>query len=134
MDVLHHAVAVVVDSSLLIDFLSGFPVPDLARAFVDGRLVIPPLVVAEVVTGAHTLQARHAIFELLQEVDMHPTNLQHWIKVGDLRGQLAPHGINVTIPDAHIAQCALDLDAELLAGDGIFAKIARHVPLRIRER
>lgn len=45
---------------------------------------------------------------------------------------LRSRGINVTIPDAHVAQCALDLDATLLARDDIFALIARHTSLRLR--
>jgi len=40
-------------------------------------------------------------------------------------------GLSVTIPDAHVAQCALDRDAILLTRDGVFGKIAKHVPLRL---
>lgn len=72
--------AVVVDTSLLIDYLAGLPAPGVAHAAADGTLVVPPLVVAEVVTGAHTVGKQEAI----------------------------------TIPDAHVAQCALELDAVLL--------------------
>lgn len=44
---------------------------------------------------------------------------------------LRTHGINVTIPDAHLAQCALDRDATLLTRDEIFTRIAEHTPLRL---
>jgi predicted nucleic acid-binding protein len=60
------------------------------------------------------------------------TPLDHWIRVGDLRRTLARKGVSVTIPDAHVAQCALDLDAVLLTSDGVFNTIAKHVPLRVR--
>jgi predicted nucleic acid-binding protein len=124
-------VAVVVDTSRLIEYLAGFPRPDLANSVADGTLVIPPLVVAEVVTGAHSTDVRLAIFELLQDVETHPTDLAHWLAVGELRRVLALKGLNVTIPDAHIAQCALDRDAVLLSGDGIFRQIAEHTLLRV---
>ena len=51
--------------------------------------------------------------------------------IGKLRQDLKRHGLNVTIPDAHIAQCALDLEAPLLTRDKIFRFIAQHVPLRL---
>jgi hypothetical protein len=37
----------------------------------------------------------------------------------------------VSTPDTHVAQCALDVGAELLTEDRIFKKIARHQPLRL---
>ena len=40
-------------------------------------------------------------------------------------------GFSVSTPDAHVARCALDLDAELLTEDRIFATLARHVPLKL---
>ncbi|MEO8379895.1 MAG: PIN domain nuclease, partial [Acidobacteriota bacterium] len=59
--------------------------------------------------------------------------LEHWIRVGDLRRLLARNGINATIPDAHVAQCALDRDAVLLTRDKVFAAIAKQTPLRLRD-
>jgi predicted nucleic acid-binding protein len=126
-------VTVVADTSLLIDYLAGFPVPSVNRAMVDGVLVLPPLVVAELITGAHTPEALHAIFEMLQDVNTHHTDLLHWIEVGKLRRLLGTRGINVTVPDGHIAQCALELDATLLSRDAVFRRIAKHVPLRVSE-
>src|SRR5205085_10796471 len=38
----------------------------------------------------------------------HETPLEHWINVGNLRRALRQAGVSVTIPDAHVAQCALD--------------------------
>lgn len=125
--------AVVVDTSVLIDYLTYVPSSSFEQAMSDGSLVIPPLVVAEAVTGASTLEQRRAMGELLQDAPTHPTPLQHWIDVGNLRRLLASKGLNVTLPDAHVAQCALDLNAELLSRDTVFAHIAKHVALRIRD-
>lgn len=53
------------------------------------------------------------------------------MRVGDLRRLLKSHGINATIPDAHIAQCALDLNATLFTRDDIFPRIANVTSLRL---
>lgn len=40
--------------------------------------------------------------------------------------------LKVTVPDAHVAQCALDRDAMLLSRDAIFSQIAERTKLRLR--
>jgi len=124
-------VAVIVDSSVLIAYLRGEPIPLVDTASKDGTIVVPPIVVAELVTGGETPAERAAIGELLQDSPLHPTPLAHWIAVGELRKKLRKAGVAVTIPDAHIAQCALDLDGVLLTRDAIFRRLARHIPLRL---
>ena len=62
---------------------------------------------------------------------MHETSLDHWINVGLLRQHLRRHGLTITLPDAHIAQCALERDAILITRDAVFAKIAGHTNLRV---
>ena len=122
---------VVIDASVWIDYLTGAKIQSVDDAVNDDAAVIPPLVVVELVTGALTPTMREAIGELLQEVLVHATPLEHWIDVGTLRRLLARKGINATVPDAHVAQCALDLDAVLLERDAIFPEIARHTSLRL---
>ena len=122
---------VVVDTSVWIDVLGGTDSHDVDGAVAAGIAVIPPLVVAELVSGATTPRQREAIGELLQDAPIHEAPLAHWIRVGDLRRSLARKGLSVTIPDAHVAQCALDRDAILLTRDAVFGKIAKHVPLRL---
>lgn len=94
-------------------------------------MVLPPLVVAELISGARRPRDRSAIGELLQDLGVHPTPLEHWIRVGDLRRKLRQRGINASTPDAHVAQCALDRDAVLLTLDKIFGRIARVTDLRV---
>jgi predicted nucleic acid-binding protein len=122
---------VVIDTSAWIRFFSGSDTDHVAEALEHGAAVLPPIVVSELITGANTQTQRQAIGELLQDAPVHATPLGHWIRVGDLRQALARKGLAVTIPDAHVAQCALDLDAVLLSADGVFSSIARHVPLRL---
>jgi len=123
---------VVVDTSVWIDFFAGKPAQELEAALSDGTAVIPPIVVAELVSGASAHQ-RVVIGELLQDAPVHATPLDHWIRVGDLRRELARKGVVVTVPDAHVAQCALDRDGVLLSRDAVFTRIARHTALRLRE-
>lgn len=123
--------AVVIDTSVWIDFFAGAEVPAVAEALASGTVVLSPIVVAELVSGATTHAHREAIGELLQDAPVHETPLEHWIRVGDLRRTLAQRGVSVTLPDAHVAQCALDGDALLLSRDAVFAKMARFVPLRL---
>lgn len=124
---------VVVDTSVWIDFFAGAETESLDEALALGAAIVPPVVVAELVSGATTPQQRERIGELLQDAPVHPTSLEHWIRVGDLRRMLARKGVTVTVPDAHVAQCALDRDAVLLARDAVFTLIARHTALRLRE-
>ena len=121
----------VIDSSVWINFLSGARIESVDEAVADRSAVIPPLVVAELVTGAVTPAMREAVGELLQDASVHQTPLEHWIDVGTLRRVLARKGVNVALPDAHVAQCALDRDAVLLATDKIFREIAKYAPLRL---
>lgn len=120
---------IVVDSSVWIDFFAGRSVPSLEEALSQGSIVLPPLVVAELVSGAE--QQRAVIEDLLQEFPLHETPLAHWIRVGELRRDLRKKGISISVPDAHVAQCALDRDAVLLSRDAVFGTIARHSRLRV---
>jgi len=122
--------AVVVDTSAWIDFLAGEPIPVLEDGLAHGAVVIPPIVVAELLSGAQRRAERDALQRLLYDLPLHATPRAHWIRVGDLRRTLRSHGLAVSTPDAHVAQCALDLRGVLVTRDAIFARMARHVPLR----
>ena len=123
--------AVIVDSSTLIDYLLGQRAPAFEHAIVSALLVLPPLVIAEVLSGELTLDQREVLGNLLQDYPLSDTPLQHWMNVGALRRTLQTTGINATIPDAHVAQCAIDLNATLLTRDDIFLQIATHTSLRV---
>lgn len=122
---------VVADTSVWIDFLAGRPAPSLEEALSSGSVILPPLVVAELVSGARRQGERAAIEFLIGKIPLHETPLTHWIRVGELRRNLRRKGLSVSTPDAHVAQCALDRDAVLLSRDAVFASIARLSPLRM---
>lgn len=68
----------------------------------------------------------------LGDLELADTPFTHWTAVGHLRSMLAARGLAVSTPDAHVAQCALDLDGILLSQDGVFGKIADVTPLRVQ--
>lgn len=125
------SVGLVVDTSVWIDFFAGETIPLLEDALALGSVVLPPLVVAELVSGARKDGDRAALVDLLDDLPLHETPRGHWIRVGSLRGALSALGLAVSTPDAHVAQCALDRDAPLLSRDRVFSRIERHVPLRL---
>jgi tRNA(fMet)-specific endonuclease VapC len=124
--------AVVVDTSVWIELFAGRPVPVLQEALRQGLVVLPPIVAAELISGARRPRDQAAIRGLLAEIPLHETPLDHWIRVGDLRRRLAGRGISVSTPDAHVAQCALDHAALLLSRDAVFIRIAQASELRVQ--
>jgi hypothetical protein len=122
-----------VDTSVWIDHFAGRPAPHLEQALERGSVVLSPIVVAELISGAREPEMRQALAALLQDFPLHPTPIDHWIRVGDLRRALSGRGLTVSTPDAHVARSALDRDAFLLTRDRVFARIAELQPLRLLE-
>jgi hypothetical protein len=124
----------VADTSVWIDFFAGRPAKALEDGLAQGAVTLPPIVVAELVSGARVEKQREAIANLIADLPVHATPVDHWIRVGDLRRQLAQKGIAVSTPDAHVAQCAIDRDAVLLTRDQVFNRIAKQTALRVATR
>lgn len=122
---------VVVDTSVWIEFFAGRSVAWLEDALAQGAVILPPLVVSELISGTRRKSDRLAIEALVMDLPLHETPLDHWIRVGQLRCLLKGHGLSVSTPDAHIAQCALDRGALLLSHDAVFSRIAGHTDLRV---
>lgn len=125
------SVGLVVDTSSWIDFFRGETIPLLEDALALGSVVLPPIVVTELVSGARKPSDRAALTDVLADLPLHETPREHWVRAGELRLRLLEKGHAISAPDAHVAQCALDRDAPLLTRDRAFATIARHAPLRL---
>lgn len=123
--------ALVVDTSSWVAYLGRGDGDLLDEALAEGRVHLPPVVAAELVSGKMTPGQRRALEQLLADLPLCATGFDHWVRVGRLRASLAARGLQVSTPDAHVAQCAIDLDGRLLTEDAIFARVARLAPLRL---
>jgi predicted nucleic acid-binding protein len=122
---------VVADTSVWVDFLAGGDVPLLVDALAQTTVVLPPIVVAELMSGARRRRDRAAIADLVRDLPLHETPVEHWLRVGELRRTLQGLGLSVSTPDAHVAQCALDRSALLLSRDAVFRRITQYCTLRV---
>ncbi len=125
--------ALVVDTSVWVEFFRGVPLPALEGALRDGLVLLPPIVAAELLSAPLSKVERRSLSEFVHHLPLHPTPLTHWEAVGALRAQLAKKGLTVSTPDAHVAQCALEADARLWSKDAIFRKVTRTGGLRLFE-
>lgn len=123
--------ALVVDTSSWIAYLAGRGSPLVDEALAEGRAALTPVVAAERLSGRMTQVEREELEQLLADLPLCGSDPGHWLRVGGLRARLLAKGVSVSTPDAQVAQCALDLDAELLTEDRIFQQVSRHVRLRL---
>jgi len=123
--------AVVVDSSVWIEFFRGRDIPALEEALAEGRVLVPPIVVAELVSGATSRGDAKKVTDLVRELELVETPRTHWVRVGELRRRLRGRGLSVSTPDAHVAQCAMDVRGVLLSTDAVFRRIERLTELRL---
>lgn len=123
--------ALVVDTSSWIAWLAGGGSPLVDEALDEGRLHLPVVVAAELLSGQLEAAQRAELEDMLSDLPPLGTDLEHWLRVGRLRADLRARGLSVSTPDAHVAQCALDTGGVLLTEDRVFEKIARAVPLKL---
>lgn len=124
----------IVDTSIWIDYFDGKPfdlVDDVDQALLETRVVVPPLVISELYSGARTVSQQTMLDEWVDKIPVFTTTIDHWQRVGHLRMFLAKKGVNISTPDAHIAQCAIDVKGYLLSHDGIFLLAAKHCGLQV---
>lgn len=121
---------VVVDTSVWIDFFAGRTTERLDDALRAGLVLLPPIVVAELLSGASP-SGRDRLLDFVTHLEIGGAPLAHWVAVGDLRSMLKRRGVSVSTPDAHVAQCAIERDALLLSHDAIFSRIAGLTSLRV---
>ena len=123
----------VIDTSVWIEYLRGKPVPALEVGLHEGRVYLPVVVVSELLSSFKPESKRSEFVEFLKELPLCDSSIEHWIRVGELRSRLSKKGIQISTPDAHIAQSAIDLDGYLLSDDKIFNRIAKNIGLRLAE-
>lgn len=122
---------IVVDTSVWIEFFRGKALFPLEDALKEGRVLLPPIVAAELVSGVQRKSQREKMRLFLKELGVVSCDLDHWIQVGNLRNALAKAGVSISTPDAHVAQIALERNALLYSFDKIFEKSIHSIPLKL---
>ena len=123
--------ALVVDTSSWIAWLAGGGSSLVDEALEEGRLHLPVVVAAELLSGRLSDSERAELQDMLSDLPAVGVDPEHWFRVGKLRAGLRAKGLSVSTPDAHVAQCAIDTGGVLLTEDRVFGKVARVVPLRL---
>ena len=123
--------ALVVDTSSWIAWLAGGGSSLVDEALEEGRLHLPVIVAAELLSGRLDASQRAELQDMLSDLPAVGTDPEHWFRVGKLRAELRAKGLSVSTPDAHVAQCTIDTRGVLLTEDRVFEKIAKVVPLRV---
>ena len=123
--------ALVVDTSSWIAWLAGGGSSLVDEALEEGRLHLPVIVAAELLSGRLDASQRAELQDMLSDLPAVGTDPEHWFRVGKLRAELRAKGLSVSTPDAHVAQCAIDTGGVLLTEDRVFEKIAKVVPLQV---
>ncbi|MBI2604948.1 MAG: PIN domain-containing protein [Deltaproteobacteria bacterium] len=124
--------ALIVDTSSWISYFAAKArEDDIDLALQEGRIYLPPVVAAELMSARLPSSQKTALRAFLEELPLCESALDHWIRVGELRAELAVKGLTISTPDAHVAQCAIDLKCFLLTEDGVFEKISLKNPLRL---
>jgi tRNA(fMet)-specific endonuclease VapC len=127
--------ALIIDTSSWISFFrDGGGDAIIEPALEDGTVYLPPVVAAELLSGRMTARARDELEGFLLTLPLCQADVAHWFRVGKLRNSLGTKGLSISTPDAHVAQCALDLGADLLSEDAIFRLVARHTKLSLLRR
>lgn len=122
---------VVIDTSVLIAYLRGEASSMLEEHLENGNAFVTPVVCAEILSGTRNLGEERAVLDAIADLPITDADLEHWFRVGRLRNQLRKRGLNISTPDAHIAQSAIDNAALLFTRDQVFEKIARETHLKI---
>lgn len=123
--------ALVVDTSSWVTYFAHRDPSVIDEALAEGRVYLSPVVAAELLSGKMTPLQRAHLESFLLALPLCTHGLDHWMRVGRLRAQLFLKGVSVSTPDAYVAQCALDVNADLLSEDHVFSAVAQKTALRL---
>jgi hypothetical protein len=116
---------VIVDTSVLIDFLKGSEkiAKEVTTLIQSNRIVSTGIIIAELMQGIKKLTEEERIAELLLGVSILEISTPLWIKAGKLSSSLRRKGINIPLTDTAIAILALEHDLTLFTFDKHFTQI-----------
>jgi hypothetical protein len=120
-----------VDSSTLIAFFEDDPGPDLETlkpALIAGDVVLPPVVLAEVLSDFSLPDRHRTILLALPLLDLLP---DYWQRTAATRAIIRKRGLRARLADGLIAQSCIDHDVALITRDHDFRHFAKHCGLKL---
>ncbi len=123
---------VAIDSSTFIAYIQDDRGPDvdaLAAAFATNNVVLPPAVIAELLSEPRLPPRHRAVILNLPTLEI--SDGSYWVRVGAARAALIAKGLRARLPDALIAQSCIDHDVPLITRDGDFRHFEKHCGLRL---
>lgn len=122
---------IAVDSSSLISYLQGQKGDDTRKvhiAFESQSLILPPVVIAEVLSDLNLSQE---VVRLIMGIDVIKIRSGYWQRAGRIRGQLLGKGFKARLADTLIAQSCIDHKVPLITRDKDFRHFAKHCGLKL---
>jgi predicted nucleic acid-binding protein len=95
----------------------GFDVNRVARALEEDDLVVPPVVIAELLSDP-ALPLLYA--EKISMLRMLELRAGYWVRTGELRANTLREGYKAKLADVLIAQACIDHDVPLITNDADF--------------
>lgn len=123
---------IAVDSSSLIAFFNGLEGPDveaLTAALASSDVLLPPVVIAEVLSDQ---QIPPALVRLLRSLPILELLPGYWERAGRLRARVRSNGRRTPLADMLIAQSCLDHDVSLITRDHDFKSLSPLIELRLQ--
>jgi predicted nucleic acid-binding protein len=122
---------VAADTSSFVAYFTGEKGEDverLAAALAAGQVILPPIVLAELLSDPAAAETIEPEVTSLASV---PVDQGYWARAGALRRKLAQKRLKARTANALIAQFCLDNDLALITRDRDFRHFAAHCGLRL---
>lgn len=117
------------DTSVLVDYFQGInnsKTSKLDEAFTGHSLILPPVVIAEMLTNS---SLPHAFVEKILELPMLEPTQGYWQRTGNNRAKLIAKKLKARLADALIAQSCIDYEIPLLTQDSDFRHFSKYLGL-----
>jgi len=116
---------VIVDTSVLIDFLKGEDqvFNAVTRLLEKKHIAITGIIIAELLQGIKNTKEEQIIAELLTGIEIFEADTALWIKAGRLSASLRRKGINLPLTDVVIATLAIEHNFSVFTLDKHFEQI-----------
>lgn len=116
---------VIVDTSVLIDFLKGSDTfgRDVNLLIEKDRFVTTGVIIAELLQGVRNPKEEQRISHLLTAMNLLEITTALWIKAGMASSSLRKKGVNLPLTDVAIATLAIEHDLSVFTLDRHFEQI-----------